>query len=78
MTEDVKNETFILSMELKLGRAFVDAFERQKQIAEGSYNPLRRKRATQVQDTVVDVSTPVLQIILVLTFIIYTQCLLMA
>lgn len=56
LSVDVNNQTFIASMELKLATAYVMAFERQKQIAEGTYEPLRRRRAAQVQDTVVNVS----------------------
>lgn len=56
LSVDVNNQTFIASMEQKLATAFVMAFERQKQIAEGTYEPLRRRRAAQVQDTVVNVS----------------------
>ncbi|XP_061174683.1 mucin-2-like isoform X2 [Saccostrea echinata] len=56
MTEDITNKTFILSMEVKIATAYLKAFERQKQIAEGTYQPLRRKRAAQVQDTVVEIA----------------------
>uniref|UniRef100_K1PJS4 Zonadhesin n=1 Tax=Magallana gigas TaxID=29159 RepID=K1PJS4_MAGGI len=55
LSVDVNNQTFIASMELKLATAYVMAFERQKQIAEGTFEPLRRRRAAQVQDTVVNI-----------------------
>lgn len=55
LSVDVNNQTFIASMELKLATAYVMAFDRQKQIAEGTFEPLRRRRAAQVQDTVVNI-----------------------
>lgn len=42
-------------MEQNFASAYVLAFERQKQISDGTFVPLRRKRAAQVQDTIVTV-----------------------
>ena len=52
---DVSNKTFIASMEQNFANAYVLAFERQKQISDGTFVPLRRRRAAQVQDTIVTV-----------------------
>ncbi|XP_078334567.1 uncharacterized protein LOC144625879 isoform X5 [Crassostrea virginica] len=52
---DVSNKTFIASMEQNFANAYVLAFERQKQISDGTFVPLRRRRAAQVQDTIVTI-----------------------
>lgn len=60
LAENASATEFLIKLETRLIQAYNTAYERQQQIAAGTFTPLkkrrrRKKRLTQVGDTAIDV-----------------------